>query len=125
MPIMSRFEIEEKPYLSLEDIISYNRQTHEIELTTGAIDRLRSLEKTVSGKPFVVCVNRQEIYWGAFWTPLSSMSFDGVTIRKLMSPEQHSIQLELGYPLSSFFRGVDPRSDPKIIQSLERDGKLK
>lgn len=125
MPIMSHFEPEEKPFLSLEDIVFYIRETHEIGLTTSAIDRVRSLGVLVSGKPFVVCVERQQIYWGAFWTPFSSLSFNGVTIGKPVSPEQNSIRLELGYPARSFFRGEDPRSDPVIMQSLEEAGKLK
>lgn len=125
MPMMSHVELEENPFLSLEDIISYSQNTHEIKLTESAMNKLRDLDVPVNGKPFMVCVNRQEIYWGAFWTPISSLSFDGITILKPFSPEQDSIQLEPGYPSASFLKGEDPRADARILQSLEKAGKLK
>jgi hypothetical protein len=73
----------------------------------------------------MVCVDREPIYWGAFWTPVSSISFDGVTIWKPVSFEEpHVITLELGYPSSSFYGGEDPRNNPEVMKSLEEAGKL-
>lgn len=118
MPIISNLELTDRPIISLGDIVSYYRDTHEIELIAKAHERL--LE--VYGKVFVVCVDRQPVYWGAFWTPVSSIPFDGLTI--LLSPDRQTIQLELGYP-SGYFNGDDPRPDPKTIQSLELAGKIK
>ncbi|RJQ37258.1 MAG: hypothetical protein C4555_06800 [Dehalococcoidia bacterium] len=125
MPKFSHIEIAERPLLSLEDIVSYDRQTHEMELVPAAAQRIFELPIPVGGKAFAVAVNRQPVYWGAFWTPLSSASFDGVTIVKPLSPEGHTIRLALGYPSESFFRGGDPRTDPSAMQSLQQAGKLK
>lgn len=123
MPSVSYLELTENPIISLGDIVSYSRTGHEIELSTYAIERLLQLEVPAYGKVFVICVDRQPVYWGAFWTPVSSIPFNGVTILKPLSLDRQTIQLGLGYP-SGYFTGNDPRPDPKIIQSLEQAGKL-
>jgi hypothetical protein len=73
----------------------------------------------------MVCVDKDPIYWGAFWTPISSMSFEGVTIWiPLGFQEPNVITLELGYPSSTFYAGEDPRNNPEILNSLSEAGKL-
>ena len=125
MPIVSHLVLADEPLVSLKDIVSYSRKSHEIELTAQAYQRLLELKVPTSGQVFVVCVGRQPVYWGAFWATYSSMSFDGVTILVPLSPDRHTIRLELGYPSESFFSGEDPRPDPDIIQSLQQAGKLR
>lgn len=125
MEMLSHVDIAAQPIISIQDIITYNAQTHEMKLTDQAFERIAQLEVPVRGKSFLVCVDRAPIYWGAFWTPISSMSFDGVTIWKpLGSQELKVITLQLGYPSSSFYGGEDPRNNPTILQSLEQSGKL-
>jgi hypothetical protein len=127
MPALSHIDIEEQPLIDLSDIITYYADTHHIALTASAYERISELEVPVGGKSFVVCVNRKPIYWGAFWTPISSVSFDGVTIWKwksLSSQEPEIIRLELGYPSPSFSVGEDPRNNAGVMESLEQAGKL-
>jgi hypothetical protein len=125
MEMLSYVDIANQPIISIQDISTYNAQNHEIKLTDRAFERISKLEVPVRGKSFLVCVDRASIYWGAFWTPISSMSFGGVTIWKpLGSPELKVITLELGYPSSSFYSGEDPRNNTAILQSLEQSGKL-
>lgn len=125
MPALSRIDIEEQPLIDLSDIITYYADTHHIALTASAYERISKLEVPVSGKSFVVCVNRKPIYWGAFWTPISSVSFDGVTIwKQLWSQGPEVVKLELGYPSSSFYGGEDPRNNAEVMESLEQAGKL-
>jgi len=125
MPALSHVDIAQPPIISMNDIITYNAQTHELKLATTAFERISQLDVPVRGKSFVVCVDRNPIYWGAFWTPISSISFDGVTIWKPLSLEEpHVITLELGYPSSSFYGGEDPRNNPEVMRSLEQAGKL-
>jgi hypothetical protein len=125
MPALSHVDIAEQPIIAVNDIIAYNSKTHEITLTANAFDRISSLEVPVRGKSFVVCVDRKLIYWGAFWTPISSLSFDGVTIWKpLSSQEPKVIKLQLGYPSPSFYGGEDPRNNAEVLESLEQAGKL-
>jgi len=125
VPVMSHLELAERPLISGDDIASYSWATHTIELTAGAHDRLRELEVPVAGRVFVVAVDRQTVYWGAFWTPLSSMSFDGVVILTPSPQEAHTVRLQLGYPSRLHFAGEDPRSSPIVRQALEQAGKLK
>lgn len=125
MEALSHVEIAEQPIISMRDIIAYNAQTHEIKLTASAFERIYSLEVPVRGKSFMVCVDKKPIYWGAFWTPVSSISFDGVTIWKPFgSQETEVITLELGYPSESFYGGEDPRNNIEVMRSLEQAGKL-
>ena len=120
LPALSHVELADKPIISIDDIISYTKETHEIELTADAYERVTKLEVPTFGRAFVVCIGSKPIYWGAFWTPISSQSFDGVTIWiPPFSPDRHLIQLQLGYPSPGFYGGEDPRSNPEILQSLE------
>jgi hypothetical protein len=116
-------DLEQEPILSINDIIVYYWETHTIELTASAYERMAELEVPVDGTIFVVCLGRETIYAGAFWPMYSSLIFDGVVI-KLPLTDDHTMQITLGYPSPSFFTGEDPRSDPMILQSLERVGKL-
>jgi hypothetical protein len=125
MEALSHIEPAAGPVIALDDIVSYTWKTHEIELTGDAIARLNALQVPTSGKSFVVCVDRQPVYWGAFWVSFSSLSFDGITIVMPLSPEAQAIQIGTGYPSGSFFTGADPRDDSTIMASLEKAGKLK
>lgn len=125
MEALSHVGIAERPLISLADIVAYDAQTHEITLTETAFRRIFQLGVPVSGKSFMVCVDKNPVYWGAFWTPLSSISFDGITICKpLGEGDSPVITLELGYPSPSFYSGDDPRVNAEIIESLEKSGKL-
>ncbi len=124
VPVLSHLELAETPLISLKDIVSYEKSTHRIKLNKEASQRVQDVAVPVRGRVFVVCVDRQLVYWGAFWTPISSQSWDGVTIIKPLGA-QDAIQIELGYPGPDFFRGNDPRPDPKVLGSLERAGKLR
>ena len=125
MEALSHIKLADQPIISVEDVITYNAQTHEIKLTDEAFERISQLDVSTGGKSFIVCVDKAPIYWGAFWAPWSSMSFDGVTI--WMPPifeELNVIRLELGYPSSELYTGEDLRSNPVVIESLEQAGKL-
>jgi len=126
MEILSRVAITDTPIISNDDIKSYTWDTHEIELTPEAFQRIEALQVPTTGTTFVVCVDDSPVYWGAFWTPLSSQSFQGITIWvPAMPPTDNVIKLELGYPDSSFYKGEDPRGETRIKDALEKAGKLK
>ncbi|MDP2918747.1 MAG: hypothetical protein Q8O43_00810 [Dehalococcoidia bacterium] len=122
---LSHLKLASEPLIAMEDVISYSGTDHEIELTASAYDRLRRIGVPVWGKVFVVCVNRQPVYSGAFWAIYSSQSFDGVIILTPLPPGKNAIRIELGYPGAGFFKGEDPRSDGAILESLRKAGKLK
>ena len=119
-------QLVDKPTLSLDDIAAYSQDTHTIALTPSGFEKIRQLRVPTSGIPFVVCVNRQPIYAGAFWASYSSQSFNGTVIDTLLVEPGHSIRIQLGYPESpNLFVGEDRRADPRILQSLQQAGKLR
>ena len=125
MEALSHVEVADTPVISETDIVSYHWDTHEIELTAEAVKRLENLQVPTSGKTFVVCVDRQPVYWGAFWASYSSQSFDGITIMvSPLLPGPRTIRIGQGYPGNSFFKGEDPRNNPLIEEVLARDHKL-
>lgn len=125
MTALRQSDLAEAPLIGMNDIVTYNSQTHELKLTAKTYADISQLDVPVRGKSFMVCVDRKPIYWGAFWTPISSISFDGVTIWKPYTlKEPHIINLDLGYPSASFYGGVDPRNNAEIIRTLEQSGKL-
>ena len=125
MEALSHVDIADQPIISMVDIITYDVQTHELRLTDTAFERISQLEVPVRGRSFLVCVDKGPTYWGAFWTPISSIPFDGVTIWKpLSSQESKVIALALGDPSSSFYSGEDPRNNAEVMKSLRSAGKL-
>jgi len=125
---IDQLALESEPIIASDDIISYNKANHMIELTSAAYTRVQQLFQMtvgVDGTPFVVCVGKERIYSGGFWTPLSSLSYDGVVIMQPWDTKEPTIQIVLGYPTPNFFTGNDPRSDPRIMDTLEQANKLK
>jgi hypothetical protein len=125
MQAQSHVELAGSPIVGIDDIVSYNEQTHELKVTQSAYERIFQLDVPTTGKTFFVCVDKSPVYWGAFWTPISSQSFDGVSIWKpYHSSEPYIVTLELGYPAPSFYAGGDPRNKPEIIRALKKADKL-
>jgi hypothetical protein len=125
MEALSHVEIAEEPIISIDDIITYDALTHRIELTSDAYQRVLQLEVPVSGKSFLVCIDKSLVYWGAFWVMYSSYSFEGITMMVPLGEESGALTIELGYPAPGFFRGEDPRGNLDIMKSLKDSGKLK
>ncbi|MEM2103963.1 MAG: hypothetical protein QW717_03630 [Candidatus Bathyarchaeia archaeon] len=109
--------------ISDEDIVSYNRTSHEIRLTVGGVEKIKALKVPVTGIPFVIKINGREIYAGSFWTSFSSLSYSGIVIDTLKI-QNYTIKIEKGYPSSAFFKGVDPRNNSEIFNYFQEKGKL-
>lgn len=125
MEKLSHVELADEPIISMDDIVSYDASTHDLTLTLEAFDRLAKLQVPTNGRSFVVCVDNGPLYWGAFWTLLSSQSFDGVTIWQPLGASPSTIvQIRLGYP-GQLRDGVeDPRNDPAVLEAFRQAGKL-
>lgn len=118
----------ELPVIGTDDIVSYDWSYHGINLTEEAYLRLLALFMgglPSSGVPFVLLAYEQPIYAGAFWSPLSSLSFDGVAIMQPLDPAGQTLYINLGYPSEDYFTGEDPRGDSRIQQALENAGILR
>jgi hypothetical protein len=126
-PDLEDLPLAEVPIISTADILVYDWDNHRIELKEEAYDALNeilSANLPISGRPFVIISEGERIYAGAFWSTLSSMSFDGVTIIQPVNPDGQQIQITLGYPSEMFFEGEDPRDDPRVWNALKEAGLL-
>ena len=126
---LAALKLAQTPLLTTSDLVSYERSTHTIKLTDAGYQKISDLladNFQVGGIPFVIVSGSERIYAGAFWTPLSSQSFDGVVI---MDPvflmEDNTLQITLGYPSIDVFTGVDPRDDPRLMDALGAAGVAK
>jgi len=120
---LSRLTLPDQPLLTLDDILAYEPESHLVQLLPGVSDRLDSAE--LPGKSFVVASGREPCYAGLFMAAYMSRSFDGVVILwPSMTVDEHSFQIQLGYPGPDFFAGRDPRSDASLMDALRQAGKL-
>jgi len=125
---LDQLDLQDEPLLSQDDLLSYTQSTHEMELTDAAYQKLQNLFDNsvgVRGLPFVVTAEHQPIYTGAFWTPISSISFDSVVILRSFDPQNHILRIDLGYPTQEAFSDIDPRDDERIMEALIEAGKLR
>jgi len=104
--------------LTDDEIMGYDRDEHAILVTSEAWERLQVMRVPVNGVPFAVCLEGEAIYAGCLWTPVSSLSYDGVTLLLPITGEQGRLPIELGYPGSDFFGWDDPRDDAGLIAAL-------
>jgi hypothetical protein len=107
--------------LARKDVVLYDWKQHRLLLRKGvrqALER-RLEEKLVKGVPFVVMVANKPCYKGVLTSSLSGRTFSGVVIdlKPIEGPE-NEIELALGYPDSSHFRGTDPRGDARVRKAL-------
>ena len=129
---LDRYELDELrladvPLLVTEDFEYYNWEEHTFFLTEEAYARLIvafSGGIPMSGVPFLIISNGERIYAGAFWSPASSLSFDGVVILQPLDPAGSMMFIRLGYPTPDAFTGEDPRDDPRLKQAFENAGVL-
>jgi hypothetical protein len=124
------------PLLSIDDITAYDWQKHEIHLTDRALDRLRrSIKPSVWGVPFVVVVDGEPVYLGAFWTGASSYTADLPTI--CLDPwmwdvpegdERHlpknAVRIENSQVLEQGEQASDRRANAELRKAFDEAGKL-
>jgi hypothetical protein len=110
--------------ISDKDIVCYNQSSHEMTLTEEGIGKLDALTVPVRGTPFVVRLNGKEVYNGSFWTPISSISCDGIVV-EVFRDHNAIVKIQRGYPSSDFASpGADPRNSPEIMGYFQKIGKL-
>jgi hypothetical protein len=132
-PDIKNYDLDQLPVagealIKTEYLISYDWDNHGMNLSPFAYQQLLAIFSggmPSSGVPFVIMAYEEPIYAGAFWTLLSSLSFDGVTILQPSDPAGQTLYITLGYPNEDYFTGEDPRDNPRLQQALEDAGKLR
>ncbi len=118
MPL-NRLPLEDRPVLSDVDLLGYRWEDHLLSLRSREDVLARLPPVPTSGLPFVVQVDGERLFLGAFWTGFSSLSTDLPVIDILRDP----LSLDAGYPWPQP-RDPDPRNDPRIRAVLGALGLL-
>lgn len=129
-------ELDKAPFLTDDDILSYCWTTHTMALATNAIVKLPSTRDVgTGGKAFVVVVNGERRFRGAFWSSASSVGHMNPVILT-DHYDAKAVALYRRYPTLGG-RGSeamivdgrkmidpDPRDDQKLRETLKNLGKL-
>ncbi|MFC1583540.1 hypothetical protein ACFL4U_02535 [Candidatus Neomarinimicrobiota bacterium] len=117
----------DEPILSLSEIKTYDWSDHSFTITSTAYNRIENiLEESAThsdlrGVPFVIMVEEERIYLGAFWNPVSSIPWpcSAITFPPLT---ESPLILNIIAP----WRDVTPdqRSDHRIREVLDAAGVL-
>ena len=115
-----------EPIISDADIVAYDFSKHAMRLKPEAFKRLPP--PSVAGTPFVVVVNGERIYPGAFYTSLSSIPCAVpviVTDRAAQNQTSRAdvLLIESAYPQQSSLE-KDLRSDVRVRDALAKLKKL-
>jgi len=118
----SQVTLSPAPVISDAEILNYDFTTHTLRMRPEALGRLP--RPPVSGTPFVVTAEGQQIYLGAFTTGASSMPFavPSIVVDAPVHTNQSPTALVIAraYPTAQFGVGPDPRGDPRIRRALEK-----
>jgi len=122
---MDNLTLDDTPLLTMEDVVSYQPGNHELTLTDDAVSRLGWRNIPLDGLPFVLVAQGERVYTGAFWTPISSLSYSGTVGMLSLEEDAVTLRFDLGYPASpELFEGVDLRNDARILEAFSEAGKL-
>jgi len=112
-----------KLVISDEDIVWYNRTSHEIRLTELGVKNIEGLQVSVYGNPFAAKIGGVQIYNGLFVTPISSISQPPSEVVIETVVHNNTIKIQMGYPPSQF-GAEDPRNNSKIFDCFQSIKKL-
>jgi hypothetical protein len=113
------------PLLYYSDFLSYDSNNYVFVISEESKNRIKNLEHSVHGIPFVFKVGNEIIYTGYFWPSYSSQSCDWIVIDPFSIDTDNQMKVELGYPGS--FLGIeipDDRNASQILDVFRRDNKL-
>lgn len=122
---LEKVELSAEPIIAPDEILSYSVQTFELRLAPAAMQRLAALKVPTNGIGFVACSQGKPVFSGAFWTPISSLSYDGIAMMVPLDASWPAVRLDPGYPGGMSALRDDPRSDPNLLKALEDAGKLR
>jgi hypothetical protein len=124
MESLSHVDLADKPLISVVDIVSYDWNTHKITLSETGKEKLKNFEVPISGKVFLVCIDKAPVYWGAFYNPLSSYFPFGKPVIYAFPMLWESFEITWEPVSGDGENPGDPRIDPNIFNSLKQWGKL-
>ena len=114
--------IGDRPYISNDEIIGYERETNTFLVRSRAAERLTQLNPG----GFVVTVERVPVYFGFIRPPyLSSIIFGSPTI-SAMQPDPNRIAIDFAtVDDAPHLRTLDKRNEPTLLAALAKSGRLR
>jgi len=119
-------ELNEKPFLTGDDIVSYDQTSHILTLDKNR-NELTFPGQSVYGQMFIVFLYNRPVYCGFFWYSFSSVPCNWIYIKDAIENDglkSNQIEISAGYPDPSFFDGKDLRYNEDIIEYFKSAGKL-
>jgi len=102
---LEKLELEKEPFFTLKDVISYDVDTHSIEVKDEIIQKVKFLKPSTHGRPFVISVSGERIYQGAFWNIASSFQYYGIAIMfDYLKQDNRKLRIQLGIPKEEYFK---------------------
>jgi len=122
---LSALQLANEPLFTSEEISYYKWKEHGFYVDTVCAKKIRDVAKanqSVFGIPFVVTVNKERIYLGAFWFLYSSIapSFPNIDVTFLSSPLQQKFIISPAWTDGT----PERRNDVRIYQALKAEGLL-
>jgi hypothetical protein len=114
------------PLISEKDIEGYDWNAHTLNVDKAALSRIP--RPTVWGAPFVVVVDGQPVYVGAFYTGASSASCPvPVIMTDPFLRQSNTLQIQRAYPGEGVpgQSATDPRTNALVKNALQALGKLR
>ncbi len=124
MEALSHVDLNDEPLISAADITTYDWAKHEIWLSETGKAKLARFEVPISGKSFMICVDKAPLYWGAFYNSLSSYYPFGTPVINIYPWNGNSLKIEWGLFSGDAEDPSDPRNEAMIFESLQNWGKL-
>lgn len=124
---LASLKLQGNPLITEDDIVEYRWQTHSLVLKPGAEKRFPS--PGVWGIPFVLVADGKSQYLGAFWTHVSSASFEHPVIATPRfgpkgEPGTAEYTIDRAYPGATAEMKDDPRENETVRTVLQSLGKL-
>jgi hypothetical protein len=116
-----------KPIICYNEIISYNPVDHYFNLTESVKDKFNQEGGLkYHFKAFAITVDKNIVYTGYFWPSYASSIKQWYEMDPILYSENNKLYVQLAYPSDSFAGNYpDLRNDLRIINVLDKDGKLK
>ncbi len=117
---------EDEPFICYNEIISYDSSSHILKLN-HSVGTMFSSGQIVDRRGFVAMLDATRIYCGVFYSPIHSQPNPNIVITMSCNEPlcDSCLQIIEGYPNDDYYTGYSNVNDPRIIELLDRDNKLR
>lgn len=127
-------DLEKEPIINYGQIKSYSPSSHTFIFKSEVVKKLREIseELPLVGRPYALVADGSVVYYGLFFNPLSSygsgypfITLYNDSLDKKPVFEQITMQVDFRKPYPGGPARLDLRNDPRLLDRLKQDNKLK